>query len=112
MARRSGRPTALEAAAGSAGVVRVELGPLSFGAISGLLAGRLTAPLPRRVTRQVFDTSGGNPLFALELGRAVLEHGMPEIAHPYASLCADVGPPTRQEWRQYAAGEPQPTVCG
>ena len=56
-----------------------KLGPLSFGAISGLLAGRLGGPLPRRVARQVFDASGGNPLFALELGRAVAERGVPEI---------------------------------
>lgn len=78
-ARRSGRPTELEAAAEPAGVVRVELGPLSFGAISGLLAERLTAPLPRRVARQVFEVSGGNPLFAVELGRAVVGRGVPEI---------------------------------
>jgi WD40 repeat protein len=26
------------------------------------------------------------------------------FAHPYAALCTDVGPPTRQEWNQYAAG--------
>ena len=31
--------------------------------------------------------------------------------NPYATLCADVGAPTRQEWQQYAAGEPQPSVC-
>ena len=31
--------------------------------------------------------------------------------HPYAVLCADVGPPTRQDWDQYASGEPQPKVC-
>jgi len=62
-----------------AGVVRAELGPLSFGAVSGLLAGRLAAPLPRRVARQVFQASGGNPLFAMELGRAVLERGLPDI---------------------------------
>jgi hypothetical protein len=60
-------------------VVRVVLGPLSFGAVSGLLAARLGRPLPRRVARQVFDTCGGNPLFALELGRAVVERGVPEI---------------------------------
>ena len=34
------------------------------------------------------------------------------FAHPYAALCADVGPPTPQEWNQYAPGEPQPKVCG
>jgi WD40 repeat protein len=34
------------------------------------------------------------------------------FAHTYAQLCADVGPPTPQEWNQYAFGEPQPKVCG
>ena len=34
------------------------------------------------------------------------------FAHAYAALCADVGPPTRQEWNQYASGEPQRKVCG
>jgi WD40 repeat protein len=33
------------------------------------------------------------------------------FAHPYATLCTDVGPPTRQDWRQYAPGEPEPKVC-
>ena len=33
------------------------------------------------------------------------------FAHPYAALCADVGPPTPQDWDQYASGEPQPKVC-
>ena len=33
------------------------------------------------------------------------------FAHPYAALCADVGPPTRQDWDKYAAREPQPKVC-
>ena len=33
------------------------------------------------------------------------------FAHTYAALCGDVGPPTPQEWNQYASGEPQPKVC-
>ena len=33
------------------------------------------------------------------------------LTHPYAALCADVGPPTQQDWAKYAAGEPQPRVC-
>jgi WD40 repeat protein len=33
------------------------------------------------------------------------------FAHPDAALCAYVGPPTPQEWNQYASGEPQPRVC-
>jgi len=34
------------------------------------------------------------------------------LADPYAALCADVGPPTKTIWMQYAPGEPQPSVCG
>ena len=34
------------------------------------------------------------------------------FADPYAALCADVGPPTKANWTQYAPGEPQPGVCG
>ena len=34
------------------------------------------------------------------------------FAHAYAALCAYVGPPTPQEWNQYASGEPQAKVCG
>jgi len=79
VSRRAGRPSELERALEPAGVARVALGPLSFGAVSGLLTAWLGEPLPRRVARQVFDTSHGNPLFALELGRAVAERGVPEI---------------------------------
>jgi WD40 repeat protein len=34
------------------------------------------------------------------------------LAHTYTTLCTYVGPPTQQEWNQYALGEPQPKVCG
>jgi WD40 repeat protein len=34
------------------------------------------------------------------------------FTHTYAHLCADVGPPTPQEWNHYASGEPLPKVCG
>jgi len=33
------------------------------------------------------------------------------FTHLYEALCADVGPPTRHDWEQYAPGEPQPKVC-
>ena len=33
------------------------------------------------------------------------------IASPYAALCTDVGHPTRQDWDQYAPGEPRPKIC-
>jgi DNA-binding NarL/FixJ family response regulator len=79
VSRRDGRASELERVVEPSGVLRLRVGPLSLGAVSGLLADRLGQSLPRRVVRQLFDTSGGNPLFALELGRAVLERGVPEI---------------------------------
>jgi WD40 repeat protein/transcriptional regulator with XRE-family HTH domain len=33
------------------------------------------------------------------------------FTNTYAALCADVGPPTIQNWDQYASGEPQPKIC-
>jgi WD40 repeat protein len=34
------------------------------------------------------------------------------FANPYAALCTDVGPPTRQDWDRYAgSGEPFPKTC-
>ena len=33
------------------------------------------------------------------------------FANPYAALCTDVGPPTRQAWDQYAFGEPLLKIC-
>ena len=79
VSRRDGRASELETVLEQAGVARLVLRPLSFGAVSRVLDGGLGRPLPRRVARQVFAVSGGNLLFALELGRAVLERGMPEI---------------------------------
>jgi WD40 repeat protein/transcriptional regulator with XRE-family HTH domain len=36
---------------------------------------------------------------------------VPLFTHPYAALCADVGPPTPQNWAKYAPGEPRPKAC-
>ena len=33
------------------------------------------------------------------------------FADPYATLCADVGPPTKADWTLYAPGETQPKIC-
>jgi DNA-binding CsgD family transcriptional regulator len=77
--RRAARSSELESVLGPERVLRLEVGSLSFGAIGRLLADRLGRSLPRRVLREVFETSGGNPLFAVELGRAVIEGGLPEV---------------------------------
>jgi DNA-binding CsgD family transcriptional regulator len=48
----------------------VRLGPLSSGAVQRLLHRNLGTALPRPVLSRVYELSGGNPFFALELGRA------------------------------------------
>jgi DNA-binding CsgD family transcriptional regulator len=78
-ARRPGSPPDLERALRPLGIERVELEALSFGATRTLLSERLDLSLPRRVAKGVFESTGGNPLFALELGRVLLQRGIPEI---------------------------------
>lgn len=60
---------------GSDHLETVQLGPLSLGAIHELLHTRLQLTIPRPVLRQIWDTSGGNPFFALELGQALQRRG-------------------------------------
>jgi DNA-binding CsgD family transcriptional regulator len=48
----------------------VELGPLTFGAVQRLLHRDLGTALPRPALSRVYELSGGNPFFAVELGRA------------------------------------------
>lgn len=48
-------------------VDRLPLVPLSLGAIRELLAARATLPAARSLLLRLYETSGGNPLFALEL---------------------------------------------
>jgi DNA-binding CsgD family transcriptional regulator len=53
----------------------IELGPLSMGAIHELLKARLGTGVPRPTLRRIWETSGGNPFFALEIARAVARSG-------------------------------------
>jgi DNA-binding CsgD family transcriptional regulator len=52
---------------------RVQLGPLSLGAIGEILRARLEAVLPRYALTRLYDTCGGNPFYALECGRTLLD---------------------------------------
>ncbi len=79
LARRSGRSSALERALERRGLERLEVVPLSLGAIRRLLSDQLGLSLPRQLLRRIFESTLGNPLFALELGRALAERGSPEI---------------------------------
>jgi len=77
--RGRGRSSELERVLDPEGIFRREVGPLSLGAINRLVTESVGGSLPRRVLREVFETSGGNPLFAVELGRALIEGGLPEL---------------------------------
>ncbi len=34
-----------------------------------------------------------------------------QFVDPYGALCTEVGLPSKQEWNQYAAGEPEVSTC-
>jgi DNA-binding CsgD family transcriptional regulator len=92
LSRRPGRQSELGRALQRAGLVQLELGALSFGAISHLLHVRLGLVLPRRVQHQVYLASQGNPLFALELGRVLAERDDRDIGAdlPVPDLLDDI----------------------
>jgi DNA-binding CsgD family transcriptional regulator len=68
-------PLGLERALGGNRLRRLQLGPLPLAALNHLLRSRLGKVFPRRTVVRLFETSGGNPFFALEIGRALLRRG-------------------------------------
>jgi DNA-binding CsgD family transcriptional regulator/tetratricopeptide (TPR) repeat protein len=58
---------------------RMQLGPLSLGAVGEIVRARLGMALPRHALTRLYDTCGGNPFYALELARMLLDR-------PQASL--------------------------
>ncbi len=78
LCRRPGRRTALEDVFRGSGDREIRtLGPLTLGAIQRVLSGHVAVP-PRRVLRQIYEASQGNPLYALELARLVADRGSPD----------------------------------
>jgi hypothetical protein len=74
LAQRSGHASPLELDP-ALPAIRIEVGPLSLGAIRELLRERLDVSFPRATLRRVHDRAAGNPFFALELARAVQGRG-------------------------------------
>ena len=64
-------PLELDRAPTSDRLERLPLAPLSLGAVQRLLRERLEFLPPRPTLRRLHELSGGNPFFALELGRAL-----------------------------------------
>ncbi|AJE43168.1 helix-turn-helix transcriptional regulator [Streptomyces nodosus] len=59
------------------GTLTLRVDPLSRPQTAQLLSHRGYSGLPRSIVRDIHRTSGGNPLFALELGRALVESPTP-----------------------------------
>ena len=79
LTRRRGRASTLEQVLDQRYLERLEVAPLSLGAIRYLLSQRLGLTLPRQLVRRIADATLGNPLFALEVGRTLGEQGLPTI---------------------------------
>lgn len=68
-------PLGLEQALPPASLACAQLGGLGPGAIGAILRARLGVTFPRSTFRRLYEACGGNPLYALESGRALLERG-------------------------------------
>lgn len=75
-------PQDLRQAIGDGRIERVPVDPLSFDAIDDLLLSRLPTALRRPELDQVYAVSGGNPFFALEIGRFLLERPKRALGEP------------------------------
>jgi DNA-binding NarL/FixJ family response regulator len=79
LAKRPASASALEQALSRRGLDRLDVGPLSFGATRQLLFDRLGLSLSRELLRRIVESTLGNPLFTLEVGRTLADRGVPEI---------------------------------
>ena len=59
------------------GLQRLSLGPIDTAAVGGMLRRRLDPRFPHPLVERIHAASGGNPLFALEVGRAIDLDGVP-----------------------------------
>ena len=79
----TGFPLGLDRALPPDRLVRVPLGPLSLGAIGEIVRSRLGTVLPRYALTRLYDACGGNPFYALEIARALIDHpSMPLTNEP------------------------------
>jgi DNA-binding CsgD family transcriptional regulator len=74
-------PFGLDTDLASGQFLRIRLDPLNQQDIREILCSRLGADLPRHLLRRLYEASGGNPLFAIECARALLDRGGTIAAH-------------------------------
>ena len=79
---RTGAFAAVEASLDRQTVTRIEVGPLSVAAIHQMFARTLGSSFPRPVLVRIHRAAGGNPFYALEIGREVRHLGVPPPSQP------------------------------
>jgi DNA-binding CsgD family transcriptional regulator/tetratricopeptide (TPR) repeat protein len=67
------RPPSWFAPAPPAELTRIRLGPLSVGALHGAVSRRLGRSLSRPQISRIYEVSAGNPFYAIELARTLLD---------------------------------------
>jgi DNA-binding CsgD family transcriptional regulator len=58
-------------------LLRVQVGPLSSSDLHRIIVARFGRPLPRPTLLRLHHTAGGNPFYALEIARSLLEEATP-----------------------------------
>ncbi len=119
-ARPGGRPPLSLDRVLSGRVQCLQIGPMTLGALHRLLRTRLRTALPRPLLRRVHEASGGNPFYALELGRTLKDRGaeldpgrplpVPETLHEVVRERIEAQPPHVREALAAAAALSHPTV--
>ncbi len=69
---------------------RVQVGPLSLGALHQMLRSRTGSSFPRPALGRIEQISGGNPFYALELARDTRREGMADPASPLPQTLAQL----------------------
>ena len=113
-------PFELERAFSEGRLARLSLSPLSLGALHNLLRDRLGLELSRPELARLLETSGGNPFFAVELGRELVRTGtrptarralrVPESLRELLGGRLDRLPAQSSDLLVYAAALARPTV--
>ncbi len=80
LTRRAARIGAVERVLARHRLERLNVSGLSVGAMRRLLLDRLGLTVSRQLLRRIVDVAEGNPLFALEIGRSLVESGTPDAS--------------------------------
>jgi DNA-binding NarL/FixJ family response regulator len=96
---RTERGTVIEQSLTADRLLRIELGPLSLGALFRIIRERLGRSVPIPLMAKIHKAAGGNPFYALELARRSLETGSLSTPDSLAALA-----------RERLAAFPGPTV--